>query len=133
MATALAKASLVKLPARSTVFRKLRPLSGLLVALERPVAGRLARTLAWERALAGAEPAELDRTPTDFISSDSQITYKEVRDQTTGHRLSDLSELGSPAAIKKQAEHLRLLNRIRIPEEHLDTLRALADDGRVGP
>lgn len=61
--------------------------------------------------LFGNDRSEVEKTPTDFISSDSQVVYKEVESDTDGRRLSDTYDLDSPEGLRRQAEQLRHLNR----------------------
>jgi len=60
----------------------------------------------------GEESEELDKTPTDFIAANSQVSFRPVQDVTTGDHRHPPAESHSPESIKNQADHLHLLNQI---------------------
>jgi len=62
--------------------------------------------------LYGPESADLDTTPTDFITSDSKVDFRPVQDVTSGHHQRPTAASDSPETIRAQADHLRLLNQI---------------------
>jgi len=61
--------------------------------------------------LAGPEPENLENTPSDFITSDSNATFRPLQDVTTGQGRR-LIHHTSEQDLHAHADHLRLLNRI---------------------
>ena len=76
--------------------------------------------------LAGPEPENLENTPSDFITSDSNVTFRPVQDVTTGQGRR-LSHRTSQQDIHAHADHLRLLNRIHSSLSQPIDLESLLD------
>ena len=62
--------------------------------------------------VSGPEAEELDRTPTDFLTADSDVFYRPVEDVASDELQRPAAENDSNELIKAQADHLHLLNQI---------------------
>ncbi len=62
--------------------------------------------------VSGSEPQELEKTPTDFLTADSKVSFRPVHEVTSGEHARETVEAASTEALKAQADHLQLLNQI---------------------
>lgn len=62
--------------------------------------------------LSGTTGETMDRTPTDFLLADSEVSFRPVRDVTSDEHPRPATPTTSAQAAKAQADHLHLLNEI---------------------
>ena len=62
--------------------------------------------------VSGPESEELDKTPTDFLTADSDVSFRPVQDVASDEHTRPATEDDSTEFIKAQADHLHLLNQI---------------------
>ena len=62
--------------------------------------------------LSGPEPEDLEKTPGDWITSESNVTFRPAQEVTTGQGARPSTHGAAPDDIHARADHLRLLNQI---------------------
>ena len=62
--------------------------------------------------VSGSETETLERTPTDFLTADSKVSYRPVQDVTSDEHLRPPTRTDATDLIQAQADHLHLLNQI---------------------
>jgi serine phosphatase RsbU (regulator of sigma subunit)/pSer/pThr/pTyr-binding forkhead associated (FHA) protein len=62
--------------------------------------------------VSGSETETLERTPTDFLKADSEVSFRPVHEVTSDEHPRPPTRTESKDIVKAQADHLRLLNQI---------------------